>query len=139
LPSGGVGGEPEVDRLGGLTLAIVGVGAAAGLVGGGGEAGGGDGEGDGCGDGAGCGAGDGAGRGFGCGRARRLADGTAAAATTAGPCDDGASRTGANGPVATRTPPGPNGVTAAAGENADTTERCCAAGSASPPDDDRPT
>jgi hypothetical protein len=136
LPFGGVGGGPEVDRLGGLTLAIVRVGAAAGLVAGGGAAG--AGGGDGCGDGDGGGAGDGAGRGFGCGRARRLAGGTAAAATTAVLGDDGPSTTGANG-LAARTPRAPNGVTAAAGENADTTERCCAAGSPSPPDDDWPT
>ena len=126
-----------MDRLGGLRLAIVGVGTGAGLVAGGGDAGGGGG-GCGAGDGVGCGAGGGAGRGlvWGLGRERRLAGDVAAPGATAVLGAGGPSVTGANGLVAGRTRPRASVVRAAAGENGDTTARCCAAGRPTPADDD---
>ena len=124
-----------MERLGGLRLAIVGVGPGAGLVVGGGDAGGGDGVGCGAGDGVGFGAG---GRGLVCGAGcgRGLAGDVAAAAVTAVLGAGGPSATGANGLVAGRTPTRASVVTVASGENGDTTARCCAAGTPTAPDDD---
>jgi hypothetical protein len=132
---GGVGEDPAVDRLGGLALATVKVGAGEG----GGALGG---AGLGCGAGAGEGAGEGVGRGVRRGRDReaRLAGGAATpAAAAAARGGSGPSTTGPNGLVVTSTPAARSALRTAAGVNADGTERCPVADIATPDGEACPT